>query len=50
VQVVEEDDQRLKDALKATREIAAQAASIKTAQELKNLIPKAYRTANSNNQ
>jgi hypothetical protein len=48
--VVQEDDQRLKDALKATREIAAAAGSIKTAQDLKKLIPQAYRTSQSNNQ
>ena len=45
--VIQEDEQRLKDALKVTREIAAAASGIKSAQDLKNLIPQSYRSSNN---
>jgi len=42
--VVQADKDRLANALKTTRTIAEKAASIKTADDLKNLVPKDYRT------
>jgi len=44
--VLQEDENRLKAALKVTREIAGAAGSIKTVEDLKKLIPRNYQSNN----